>query len=402
MASARPPKAGRELGRVGSAGPTVVLIGAVHGNEPAGRAAIERVFASLEPNRLRGRVVGLTGNRRAFEAGVRYLRRDLNRGWMADALRSLSEREPSGLEGEDLEQLELLQALRAVIDDADGPVTFLDLHTMSGPGAPFACMADVLRNRRIAFTFPLTVVLGLEEVIEGSLLGYLCDAGHVGVAVEGGQHRDPAAVDRLEAAAWLTLVAAGVLDAADIPGGLDAKREVFASPARESQPSVVEIRHRHVCEESDGFEMKPGWKSFQPLRRGQVVATDHRGEVRAPYSGLMLLPRYQGSGSDGYFIVRPVDKRWLRLSTRLRRLGLDRALRRVPGIRAHPEKAETFLVDPRWARSLVVELLQLFGYRRIRLEGRMLAFSRRKPDGATSALPGFSSLDASTEARRSS
>lgn len=390
MSEARSPVP-REIGRcVGGTGPTVVLVGALHGNEPAGRLAIQRVFERLDPARVRGRVVGLTGNRRAFAAQLRYLERDLNRDWTAEALASLLARESEGLEGEDLEQLELLRALRSEIDDTDGPVTFLDLHTMSGPGAPFACMADVLRNRRIAFDLPLTVVLGLEEVIEGSLLGYLCDAGHVGVAVEGGQHQDPASIDRLEAAAWMTLVSAGVVDRSDAPAMSASGQELFRSSTLEaSLPSVVEIRHRHVCQDDDGFEMRPGWRSFQGLHKGEVVASDHRGEIRAPHRGLMLLPRYQGSGSDGYFIVRPVRKFWLELSRWFRRLRLDRWLPSFPGVRRHPERAETYLVDPRWARMLVVEVFHLFGYRRVRPEGAWLTFSRRRPDGAPSPLPGL-------------
>jgi hypothetical protein len=54
-------------------------------------------------------------------------------------------------------------------------------------------------------------------VIDGSMLGYLCDLGHIGVAVEGGQHDDPQTVECHESALLLMLVAAGALAEADVP-----------------------------------------------------------------------------------------------------------------------------------------------------------------------------------------
>lgn len=386
--AARSPDPRRFVGTVAGSrpGPTVVLTGGIHGNEPAGVTAVERVIAQLDPKQLRGRVVGLRGNLAAMDEDRRYLRRDLNREWSEATLERLRRQPIEALEAEDLEQRELYDIFRGLMIEAEGPVCFLDLHTMSGPGQPFACMADVLRNRRVAFALPVTVVLGLEEVIEGSMLGFLCDLGHIGVAVEGGQHHDLDSVNRLEAATWLTLVATGALESSAVPRGYEAHR-VELERASDGLPAVVEIKHRHVCRDDDDFEMMPGLRSFQHVRKGQHLALDRRGDIRSPYQGLLLLPRYQGSGSDGFFVAREVRKVWLGLSAGLRRVRADRVLVRLPGVEPHPTRAETYLVDPRIARFLVVEIFHLFGYRRIQPEGPRLAFSRRRPDGRITALP---------------
>ncbi|HSM14698.1 MAG TPA: succinylglutamate desuccinylase/aspartoacylase family protein, partial [Thermoanaerobaculia bacterium] len=73
-------------------GPTVVAIGAMHGNEPAGAAAIRAVLERLRAERLplAGRFVGLVGNRRALAVGSRFLDRDLNRRWSEAALDELA------------------------------------------------------------------------------------------------------------------------------------------------------------------------------------------------------------------------------------------------------------------------------------------------------------------------
>lgn len=369
-----------------SPGPTVVLVGGIHGNEPAGIEAIQAVLEAVQRLPLRGEVVGVAGNLEAIRQRRRFVRRDLNRRWSEALVDGLLAADPSTLTDEDREQRGLIEVFGHIVAESRGPVVFLDLHTMSGPGAPFVCMADVLRNRRVAFALPLPVVLGLEEVIEGSMLGYLCDLGHVGVAVEGGQHEHPEAPRRLEAAAWLTLAASGVLDPDAIPG-FDHHLQRLEEASR-GLPSVLEIRHRHMCREDDGFEMVPGFESFQPVQRGQRVARDVRGDIHAPQPGLLMLPRYQGTGEDGFFIARPVRRFWLEVSAHLRRARADRILPRLPGVIPHPVQPETFLVDPRIARVRVVDVFHLLGYRRIRPEGNMLAFSRRRPDErGPAALP---------------
>ena len=152
----------RELGHSRGArpGPTLVLIGGVHGNEPGGVAAIRAVLGQLGRVEHRGEVVGLAGNLAALERGVRCNQRDLNRGWSEERLAALLDADPSTLANEDLEQRQLAARLAELSAQAVGPMAVLDLHSMSGPGAPFTCMADVVRNRKLAFGLPIPVVVG--------------------------------------------------------------------------------------------------------------------------------------------------------------------------------------------------------------------------------------------------
>jgi succinylglutamate desuccinylase len=366
----------------------VVLIGGMHGNEPTGPRAIARVLGELSERGapIAGRLVGLAGNLGALAAGRRFLARDLNRGWTRGEVGALLDPASVRELPEDHEQRELLRAIVPLLSGARAPVVFLDLHSTSGDSPPFTCLSDVLRNRAVALSFPVPVVLGIEEILDGTILGYLCDLGHVAVAVEGGRSDDPLTQQRQECAIWSTLVAAGSLRAADVPD-LDAQRGRLREAAG-SAPAVVEIRHRHRVREGDGFEMLPGFRSFMPVRKGQVVARDRDGDVLCPEGGLMLMPRYQGQGEDGYFLARAVSPLWLRLSAGLRRARLDRLVPLLPGVRRHPTEPDRFLVDPKVARFQVINVFHLFGYRHVREAGDLLQFSRRRPGfRAAEALP---------------
>ncbi len=69
-----------------SGGPTLVFVAGIHGNEPSGVIALQRVFQDLDQRQvsLQGRLLGLVGNLEALAQHRRYLSRDLNRIWDQD------------------------------------------------------------------------------------------------------------------------------------------------------------------------------------------------------------------------------------------------------------------------------------------------------------------------------
>lgn len=365
----------RCLGRyaTGRPGPRVVVCGGLHGNEPAGVLAARRVLDRLQRERpaLRGELLGLAGNLAALAAGRRYLSVDLNRVWRPHHLEAARNGGPRNPEEEEL------GALIAAFDAMEGPLTVLDLHTTSGESPPFTIMSDTLRNRRVAFALPPTVILGLEETVDGTLLEYLTERGHAAVVVEAGQHEAPASVDIHEAVIWMGLAATGALAPREVPDY--AAHRARLREASRDMPRVVELRHRHPVAADDGFRMEPGFRGLQRVARGDLLGRDRRGEIRAPQRGRIVLPLYQELGDDGFFLVRRVSRVWLGLSALLRWLRLGRILWWLPGVERHPDQPNALRVDPRVARWLVIEIFHLLGFRRRRPEGDHLVFSRRRP-----------------------
>jgi succinylglutamate desuccinylase len=366
----------RVLGEYGDDGRLMIVTGGLHGNEPAGVLALQRVLSRLEERRprARGRLVALSGNHAALARNVRYVDRDMNRIWCPS---EIIERNQSGAGdlSEESEQRVLLAEIQARVAAARGPVFFLDLHSTSAPGAPFAILGDTLQNREIGFAFGIPVILGLEENVHCTLLEFFGEQGHVAVGVEGGSHTDPSTVDHHEAIVWIALVAAGILSKGDVPE-LEAYRARLAS-ASKGMPTVLEIQYRYDISNGEEFRMEPGFTNFQAIEKGRLLAYADGREVRAEAPGVLLMPRYQGQGREGFFLTRRVRPFWLRVSALLRGLNLGGVLPLLPGVRRHNGDAHTLAVDRRVARWYRRDIFHLFGYRRMHTEGDVRIFTKR-------------------------
>jgi succinylglutamate desuccinylase len=350
----------------------------LHGNEPSGVAALIRILERLsgEAADLGGYLVGLTGNRRALALDRRYLDRDLNRIWRAAEISRV--REAHTFEAfEDAEMAELDRVLQEVLDEAGEDAYLLDLHSTSGPGPPFVVFEDTLPNRAFALAFPVTLVLGIEEELGGTLSDYMAELGVTTVGFEAGQHREAAAVERAEAAIWIALSAAGIV-AADRAEVVEAWHALDAE--RGDVPHVMEVRHRHPVASDDRFRMQPGYVSFQNVEVGEKLAEDRTGAISAPEAGRILMPLYQKQGEDGFFIVRSVQRVWLGLSAAVRRLRFERFIHWLPGVVRDSAEADTFEVDTQVARWQTLELFHLLGFRRTARDERWLRMSRRHHD----------------------
>lgn len=385
---ASPIAAGREIGRYGAAqaGPTLVVTGGIHGNEPGGVVAMGRVFRELHARRptLRGQLLGLVGNSCALSRSTRFVDEDMNRVWTKAGVAALRIQDPAADCSEQREQRELLALLDPLLAEAAANpkrrAMLLDLHSTSGGGPPFIVMGDTLQNRELAFALSAPVLLGLEENIDGTLIEYFGAGGNVAVVLEGGQNDDPRTADNHESAIWIALVACGLIDAADAPDYERHRARLRA--AASGVPSVIEVVHRHDIEPENEthFRMIPGLKGFQHIEKGRLLAHDGphaQAQVTAPFTGVLLMPRYQPKGLDGFFMGKRVEPFWLRVSAVLRRLRMERVIALLPGVQHDRHGPNTLAVDPKIARFFTLEFFHLLGYRKHVEHERRMVFSRR-------------------------
>ena len=361
-------------------GPTLVVFGSVHGNEPSGLIAMRKAASKLQElgTNIKGRIYFLAGNTRAIKQNVRFIDCDLNRNWTLENInKTLPDSGIATTAAEDQEQRELLEIIERVFSSAKDEVYAMDLHSTSAKSTPFAMIGDTLRNRTFAQKFPATFLLGIEEQLDSTILEYINNLGAVTLGFEAGQHTDKTAIESQEALIWLALLNSGILS------GSLTKREKHEETLRRamgSEKRIIEIRHRHAISSEDGFKMKPGYENFQQVRKGEHLAEDKRGEIRAKETSLILMPLYQSQGNDGFFLGREISPFWLWLSRVLRKLNIGNLMRFLPGVKLAPNNADSFVVNTRIARVFPLQIFHLLGFRKRRWKDEKLVVSRRKHD----------------------
>jgi predicted deacylase len=338
----------------------------MHGNEPAGAFAARKVLARIQESGVttQGELVAMAGNLAGLRKGVRYQQADLNRLWSADMVNQLAVKGAQGLplHPEEEEQRDILATLATLeAEVAPEQTVVIDMHTTSAQGIPFVLFGDTLRQRNFARAFPIPRVLGLEELVQGVLSGYLATRGYLTFAVEGGQHTDPDSVSSLEAVLWVALAKSGVLSAHDFPEV--EKSRALLRERRRDLPPLLEVTRRHAITEADQFRMVPGFRNLDFAKKRQKLADDVRGEVTANEDGMIILPLYQGLGSDGFFWGRAIGAFEEHASAALRALGAADLLATLPGVDI--DSAERRATITKGAERLYPErLFRLFGYRR--------------------------------------
>ncbi len=279
-----------------AAGPKLIVLGAVHGNETAGTRGIERVLAELDGGRWRVERGSLTlvpvTNPLAYDKGTRSGERNLNRRLLPTAT-------PRAYEDHIANTLCPWLAAHDVL---------LDLHSFRSPGQPFV-MRGPADNRGALEPFAhaaaegrLAEHLGPVRIVDGWMSAYAQGAarrrarglpqadpsygigtteymrsqGGWGVTLECGQHDDPAGP---EVAYRAIRQAVALLGLADLP---------LAPPAaplqRLSLVTVVDREH-----ERDRFTKT--WTSFDGLKQGDLIATRADGmPLRAEHDGHIVFP----------------------------------------------------------------------------------------------------------------
>lgn len=287
-------------------GPLFVVLAGVHGNELAGIKALNRIFNFLDGSNahFKGEFIGLAGNLPAIEQGKRFIDIDLNRQWHRDKIDWVRSTPNSQLKySEDLEQKELIRLFNFVLraSDRTKKMVLLDLHTTSAEGGVFSIANKTELSLELAQNLQVPAIVGIEDVIKGTTLNYFTELGLTAFGFEAGQHDNPYSIDRMEAAIWLTLEKIGCLTKKDIPS-YDHHFEILTQLGV-GLPKSVKFLYRHPVTKEDYFEMKLGYRNFDKIKKGEVLAKDIKGDVTANQDGMILMPLYQKQGEDGFFIV---------------------------------------------------------------------------------------------------
>lgn len=361
----------------GSKGPTVVIFGGIHGNEKAGVLALEHICEYLGQNRiqLQGNFYAIKGNLKALMQSERFIDMDLNRLWTTEIVEDIMQSELSEL-SESSELIELHEVLKQIFRQHTGPFYFLDIHTTSSYSVPFITISDSLNNRRFASKFKIPTVLGIEEFIEGPVLTFLNEYGHISLGFEAGQHDEESSVVNSIDFIWKALRFSKCLQRKDYKA---FKRRQFTS---QRLITFYHITYRYEIAEGEAFTMLKGYSNFGKIKKGTRLAFSNGSSVESTTRGMIFMPLYQKQGEDGFFIIRKISMFWMGLSILLRKLQLHFLLRLLPGI--IQEGRYSLKVNPKIVLFFGNQIFHLLGYRKKIKKGEYWYYTRR--DRKVSAL----------------
>ena len=278
-------------------GPLLFISAGIHGNEPSGVIALEKVFRTLNRQRptIAGKVIGIRGNRAALKKGVRFIDRDLNRTWteenVASGLRDTNEKK---------EMFEIIDVLESQSKEGFTKRYFLDCHTTSSDSIPYISVQEVGQNDSWAHQFPTYIIRGFSDIVFGCIDHYLSRIGITGFVFEGGQHDSDTSVVNQEGMIWLALHHACGLDLetlSDFPEAVEKLRQY------RPKQKTFEILYRHHIAAGDNFDMQPGYENFQPISKGEFLATHNGEKILSTWDAFIFMPLYQSQGNDGFFVV---------------------------------------------------------------------------------------------------
>jgi predicted deacylase len=297
-------------------GPRLLILGAVHGNEVSGSKGILKVLETIDSGALaieRGSVtfVPIT-NPLAFQLKRRIGDRNLNRNMAPSAI-------PQDFEDR------IANVLCPLLEAHD---VLLDLHSFHTGGAPFVMIGPqdnqgtlepfthAAKEMQLALhTGPYRIVEGwldtyargvkrrsaaaaelssgrLQSLVTNPNYGvgtteYMRSRGGYAVTLECGQHDDPKGVDVAKHAIEQTLAMLGITSSplATAVG----EREILR---------LIDVTDRE--DPQDAFAKE--WRSFDPVRRGEVIGTRHGGEaVTAPSDGFIVFPNPRAEAGQEWF-----------------------------------------------------------------------------------------------------
>ena len=357
-------------------GPTLVFIGGIHGNEASGVLALERVLESLQGKEAEfsGKIIALAGNLKALQHKVRFISTDLNRLFTIEKVNEIRTGKQQTLEDEK-EQIALLKELDRIILTEKEPLYFFDLHTTSSETVPFLTINDTLLNRSFTKNYPLPIVLGIEEYLEGPLLSYINELGYVAFGFEAGQHTSKKALENHISFIYVSFMLAGSLSESDKNCKLHFNKLLNATTQKDK---FYEIIYRFKIEEEASFKMHDGFENFQKIDKNIVLAKNNHQEIYSLYSGSIFMPLYQGKGNDGFFIIRKIPKVFLALSKWLRNVKLDHLLVLLPGVNWQNRNKEALVINLTIARFFTKQFFHLLGYRSKRKDRKHLVMKNRE------------------------
>lgn len=241
----------------GIPGPTVLVLGGVHGDERGGIKLVRDLLSGKNiPAITKGKLIAALGNLAAIAADKRCLEHNMNRAFINAPDIACACVECSRA-----------KELTTLLDEAD---ILLDLHASFTPGTqPFLiCERNALPYVG-AMDMP-NVCFGFDAVQPGGTDYYANRIGKVGICVECGYLSEKA----------------GVSIASNALASLLATMDMVGMPKPMVEKRCFQATCQYVSKEN--FTLRKPFEDFEAVKKGDVIGRDGHAEIRAPENGYVL------------------------------------------------------------------------------------------------------------------
>lgn len=267
-------------------GPTVTVMGGLHGNETVGIDVVEQLLAIVREKIKCGTVNVIIGNPEACEAGVRFIAnygkkkgKDSNRLWGANLL--------------DIPGQKRIEDIKPFVAGSD---LLLDLHSTIKPvDEPFLVVPSF--DHELIETIP---TLGIRKIITGEGLKlpdndpiesdlFTVANGGFGVTIEAGWQQDPNLVDKTMDSVLRALEEVGIF-APDSLGKHHQVEPVETFEVWNAYGAIFPKGDFKFALKKDGSE----WQNYDPIKKGEVIGWENGEEVVAEKDSAILFPKSNG------------------------------------------------------------------------------------------------------------
>ncbi|GAB4143614.1 MAG: hypothetical protein OHK0017_01200 [Patescibacteria group bacterium] len=262
-------------------GKKVMVVGAIHGSEPAGVEASMNLFQLLKPleDQINGQIIFALGNPKAFLERTRLIDRNLNRAFVSEPDLNLYEHQRA-------------EEIKNFIRNQD--IDFvLDLHCVSKGNLRCLIYTDTEKNQTYLQEFKAInrhLVFNPDQ-IKGSMIGFANELGIDSLAVECGNDKDPESVKFAEKVIWEVLIRTGLIDSEfDINLNLNHQEQHFRI-LKYTFLETIPVKPEFKFVESEA-------QTDFPVHAGQVYATSLDGPITATFDGYLFFPDHSPNQND--------------------------------------------------------------------------------------------------------
>jgi len=252
--------------KAAAAGPKLLIISGIHGNEHCGVEAVLSLLERFSSGALtlkKGTLKLVIANEEALKLNQRYIEHNLNRLFLDD----LSEPTQSSYEWR------RAQEIKPLLVEAD---YFIDLHSTSGPSEAFLfCEEPLLDYCRDLGVENIVVgwgTLGCDS-IAGDTENYGFKHSSIGFTVECGQHIAPKSFT----------------NALQISLNFLSSHKVIERPIAPVERTYYFLKYLYLKNEHD-FEFRKNFSNLESLASGEIIGFSNKIEVLAPYDCAIVLP----------------------------------------------------------------------------------------------------------------